>query len=162
MPNRPRLATRYAAFVQHGWNPDTHRFRNFMGYDRHWLEEYGSDDSNGRTLWALGVAAARSHDRAIRDWANGLFDVAAPHVAGLGSPRTRAFAALGAFEFLAVRPDHGLARSLLEAAGNQLMAMHDEASRHDWNWFEPELTYDNARLPEALDSGRDGAWRSPR
>ena len=145
-----RLATRYAAFVQHGWNPDMRRFRNFMSYDRRWLEETGSDDSNGRTLWALGVTAARSNDRALRDWAKGLFDVAAPHVAELPAPRTRAFAALGGYEMLDAVPDHRLSHSLLEASGDQLMAMHDEASRHDWNWFEPELTYDNGRLPEAL------------
>ena len=145
-----KLAPGYAAFVQHGWNPDKRRFRNFMGYDRRWLEDAGSDDSNGRTLWALGVAASHSSDRTIRDWANGLFDLTASHVATLGSPRTKAFAALGAFALLGARPDHALAPSLLEASGNQLMAMHDDASRHDWNWFEPELAYDNARLCEAL------------
>jgi glycosyltransferase involved in cell wall biosynthesis len=145
-----RLATRYAAFVQHGWNPDINRFRNFMGFDRRWLEESGSDDSNGRTLWALGIAAARSSDRGLRDWAKALFGVAAPHVAELPAPRTRAFAALGGHAMLEVVPDHQLARSLLGASGEQLMAMHDRTSRHGWNWFEAELTYDNGRLPEAL------------
>ena len=144
------LATRYAAFVQHGWNPDTRRFRNFMGYDRRWLEESGSDDSNGRTLWAIGVTAARSSDRALRDWAKALFDTAATHVAELHAPRTRAFAALGGYAMLGAQPDHQLARSLLHASGGQLMSMHDRASRHGWNWFEPELSYDNGRLPEAL------------
>ena len=145
-----QLAMRYAAFVQHGWNPDTRRFRNFMSYDRHWLEESGSDDSNGRTLWALGVTAARSSDRALRDWATTLFDVTAPHIAELTAPRTRAFAALGGFALLRRNGDHQLARSLLNASGDQLMPMHDQAARHEWNWFEPELTYENARLPEAL------------
>ena len=144
------LAPRYAAFVQHGWNPDTLRFRNFMGYDRRWLEDKGSDDSNGRTLWALGVAAGRSGDRNIRDWASALFDIAAPHVAGLSSPRARAFAALGAFSFLDFRQDDRLSRTMLESSGKQLMNLHDESARHDWNWFEPELTYENARFPEAL------------
>src|SRR4029077_15927291 len=49
--------TTFAAFIQHAWNPDTHRFRNFMGYNRQWLEESGSEDSHGRTLWALGECA---------------------------------------------------------------------------------------------------------
>ena len=48
------LTTRFAAFIQHAWNPDKGRFRNFMSYDRRWLEEIGSEDSHGRTLWALG------------------------------------------------------------------------------------------------------------
>jgi hypothetical protein len=28
---------RFAAFVQHAWNPDTRRFRNFMGFNRTWV-----------------------------------------------------------------------------------------------------------------------------
>ena len=144
------LEHRYASFVQHGWNQDVRRFRNFMGYDRRWLEDSGSDDSNGRTLWSLGVAAARSPDQGIRDWALNLFDVSAPHLAQLQAPRTRAFAALGGVALLAAHSDHALAKSLVEASADQLVQMHRETARHDWNWFEPELSYDNARLPEAL------------
>ena len=51
------MTTRFAAFIQHAWNPDKGRFRNFMSYDRRWLEEIGSEDSHGRTLWALGECA---------------------------------------------------------------------------------------------------------
>src|SRR5262249_21854154 len=49
------LRTCYAAFLHHALDPARGRFRNFMGYDRRWLEEVGSDDSHGRALWALGV-----------------------------------------------------------------------------------------------------------
>src|SRR6266567_2348650 len=51
------LTARFAAFVQHAWNPDAKRFRNFMGFNRTWLEDFGSEDSHGRTLWALGEGA---------------------------------------------------------------------------------------------------------
>ena len=73
------LTARFAAFVQHAWNPDTRRFRNFMSFDRRWLEDSGSEDSHGRTLWALGrmraqrrqsVAAALGR-RAVRRGAAG-------------------------------------------------------------------------------------------
>ena len=53
------LTARFAAFVQHAWNPDTRRFRNFMGFNRTWLEDSGSEDSHGRTLWALGRMRAQ-------------------------------------------------------------------------------------------------------
>ena len=56
---RRRWPRSIAAFLQHGWNPDMRRFRNFMGYDRQWLEACGSEDSNGRTLWALGDGRGR-------------------------------------------------------------------------------------------------------
>jgi glycosyltransferase involved in cell wall biosynthesis len=145
-----QLAPIFAAFLHHGWNPDLRRFRNFMGYDRQWLESAGSEDSNGRTLWALGMAAARSRSPGLRAWALRLFEEAATYADELGAPRAKAFAALGGYELLQARPDHDLARWLLEQSAEQLMHFHFRYSREGWDWFEPELAYDNARLPEAL------------
>jgi glycosyltransferase involved in cell wall biosynthesis len=144
------LAPTYAAFLQHGWNPTRRRFRNFMGYDRRWLEECGSEDSNGRTLWALGLTAARAPWPAIRDWASKLFDESAGIATDFTAPRARAFAAFGADELLRRHPGHQLARDLLQQSSEQLMQLHDQNGRDDWNWFEPSLAYDNARLPESL------------
>lgn len=144
------LATTYASFVQHGWNPARHHFRNFMGFDRQWLEECGSDDSNGRTIWALGVAATRAPWPAIRDWAAKLFDETAPLALELTAPRARAFAALGGYEMLRKQMEQELSRTLLRYSGEQLMQLHEQCSRDGWDWFEPWLAYDNARLPQAL------------
>ena len=56
------LTARFAAFVQHAWNPDTRRFRNFMGFDR-----AGSKTAAPRTAtagrsgrWASARAAMRA------------------------------------------------------------------------------------------------------
>jgi len=144
------LAKIFAAFLQHGWNPDVRRFRNFMAYDRQWLESSGSEDSNGRTLWALGMAAARSSSPGLRDWALHLFEEAAPYADEYSAPRAKAFAALGGYELLRARPDHDLSRWLLSQSAEQLMHHYFRYSREGWNWFEPELAYDNARLPEVL------------
>jgi len=144
------LAQRYAAFVQHGWNPDLRRFRNFMSYDRQWLEAVGSEDSNGRTLWALGMTAARAASPALRDWALRLFEDAAPYADEYAAPRAKAFAALGGYELLQVRPNHDLSRWLLEQSAEHLLRHYFRYSKVEWNWFEPALAYDNARLPEAL------------
>jgi glycosyltransferase involved in cell wall biosynthesis len=65
--------TAFAAFVQHAWNPDTNRFRNFMGYNRQWLEASGSEDSHGRALWALGECARSDAVPSRRKWAAALF-----------------------------------------------------------------------------------------
>ena len=67
------LTARFAAFVQHAWNPDTGRFRNFMGFDRPWLEDTGSEDSHGRTLWALGDCARNDASPSRRRWAAPFF-----------------------------------------------------------------------------------------
>lgn len=86
----------------------------------------------------------------MRDWALKLFDEAAPYADELGAPRAKAFAALGGYQLLRRRPDHDLARRVLEQSGEQLMLLHARYSREGWDWFEPVLAYDNARLPEAL------------
>ena len=144
------LASVFAAFVQHGWHPARSRFRNFMGYDRRWLEECGSEDSNGRTIWALGLTAAKAPWPSIRDWAAKLFEETAPMAEELSAPRAKAFASLGGLALLEVTQGHALAERLVRASAEQLMAMHEQHSRDDWAWFEPSLAYDNARLPEAL------------
>ena len=149
-PAERRMTANFAAFVEHSWNPDTRRFRNFMSYDRRWLEPVGSDDSNGRTLWALGVAESRSRDAGLRHWAATLFDAVAPHMAEVTAPHARAFAALAGDAVLDSRPGDEAALRLLRASGEQLLRLHTAASRPGWNWFEPELAYDNARLPQAL------------
>ena len=71
------------------------RFRNFMSYDRRWLEESGSEDSHGRTLWALAECARTDTDPSRRRWAAALFKTALPAVETFSSPRAWAFALLG-------------------------------------------------------------------
>lgn len=146
---RVRLAETYASFVQHGWNPDTKQYRNFMGYDRRWLEDVGSEDSNGRTLWALGITAAKAPSAPLRNWARMLYDQTIGAIAGLGSVRTKAFAMLGAAAMVSVRRDPA-SETLLGDGVAMLSALLARNSRPDWAWFEIVLSYDNTRLPEAL------------
>ncbi len=145
-----RWTTIYASFVQYAWNPDLQRFRNFMRFDRTWCEDVGSEDSNGRALWALGVTARDSRLAKHRDWAISLFDTAASLAFDLGSPRAQAFAMLGAAAMLEARPGHELARAILQRFPDEHLALLAEARRPEWRWFEIVLAYDNARLPQAL------------
>lgn len=147
---RDKWTSIYAAFVQYAWNPDARRFRNFMNFDRTWCEDEGSEDSNGRALWALGVTARDARAQKHRDWASAMFDSTASIALDLGSPRARAFAMLGAAAMLEAHPGHTLSRMVLDRFGGELIALLDGARRPEWQWFEIVLAYDNARLPEAL------------
>ncbi len=147
---RVRLANVYASFVQYAWNSDERRFRNFMGYNREWLETSGSDDSNGRTLWSLGIAARSAPSEGLRYWAAQLYNEASTALAPLMSPRARAFAMLGAVEMHAAHPLDLRSVATLREGGALLMSLLDRARRPDWPWFETVLSYDNTRLPEAL------------
>jgi glycosyltransferase involved in cell wall biosynthesis len=140
----------YASFIQHAWNPEAGRFRNFMAFDRSWCEDVGSDDSNGRGLWALGHTAELSPEPEIARWARRWFDAVYPALGEMDSPRSVAFAMLGAAAILRTDAGHAGARALLERGGALLHALLDGARRPDWGWFEAMLGYDNPRLSQAL------------
>src|SRR4051812_44195660 len=144
------LTARFAAFVQHAWNPDTRRFRNFMGFNRTWLEDRGSEDSHGRTLWALGECARKDASPSRRRWAVALFAEALPAVEAFASPRALAFTLLGLDGYCTVVPDDARAREIRHSLADRLMSGLASVETPDWTWFEEGLAYDNARLPQAL------------
>lgn len=150
---RLRASTTYAAFIQYAWNPDQGRFRNFMRFDRTWCEDVGSEDSNGRTLWALGHTVEHSPLPEIATWALGLFDDVATYVAGQRSVRAMGFAALGGLCVMRAGIERPMARQLVEQACEALAFLFDEARRPDWAWFEAVLSYDNPRLCQVLIEG---------
>lgn len=147
-PMLDKLAYVYAAFVEHAWNAGNGRFRNFMSYDRRWLEEEGSADSFGRTYWALGETATLARDPDLRGWALHLAGRALPHLDALAFPRSLAFGILGLCPLVVA----GLpgARERLEQMSATLFEILTRNRTAAWDWFEPCLAYDNARLPEAL------------
>lgn len=144
------LASRFAAFIQHGWNPDNRRFRNFMGFNRQWLEPAGSEDSHGRTLWALGACAQRRANRTAAHWAAALFAEALPPVLAFTSPRAWAFALLGLDHYCAGYPEDAAAHAVRCELARRLEICLLASETADWVWFEDRLTYDNARICEAL------------
>jgi glycosyltransferase involved in cell wall biosynthesis len=144
------LTSRFTAFVQHAWNPGAGRFRNFMSFDRRWLEDCGSEDSHGRTLWALGECVRDGNDGARQAWASSLFAAAIGAVETFGSPRAWGFALLGLDGYCAARPgDRGTER-LRRVLANRLIALLAAVETPDWVWFEEGLSYDNARPCQAL------------
>jgi glycosyltransferase involved in cell wall biosynthesis len=144
------LASRYAAFVNHAFNREQGRFRNFMSYGRRWMEECGSEDSHGRALWALGTVVGRSSDPGKQSLAGELFHLALPAVSGFTSPRAWAFALLGIEEYLRAFEGDRSVETACREISHRLLARHGDSRGHDWPWFEDSVTYCNARLPQAL------------
>ncbi|WP_156841059.1 glycosyltransferase family 4 protein [Novosphingobium aquimarinum] len=152
---RMRLSHTYAAFVQDAWNPGCGRFRNFMRFDRSWCEEAGSEDSNGRAVWALGRTCRDATDPGLADWAKALYREVLQPIAQLESPRALAFVMLGASAFLDVDPEHQASREVLARGGDLLERLLGGGRRPDWSWFETVLGYDNPRLCQAMiEAGR--------
>jgi glycosyltransferase involved in cell wall biosynthesis len=145
-----QLGCRYLAFLNHAFNPDTNRFRNFFAYSRTWLEEVGSEDSHGRALWALGTTAGRSSDPGLRGLAGRLFDEALPIVVEFESPRSAAFSLMGIMEFMRRFYGHREAQLARKALAERLLDAFRNNGREDWPWCEETLSYCNAKLPHAL------------
>lgn len=155
-PELPRLSSTYASFMQHAFDEDSGRFRNFMGYDRRWLETEGSEDSQGRALWALGTCAGRSRNPHLQAWAVQLFERALPALMETKSPRTWAFTLLGIYEYFRRLSGDRAAAQARDILTQRLIDLYDQVSSEDWPWFEESLSYANARLPQVLILG--GQW----
>lgn len=144
------LATRYLAFIWHAFNEKTKRFRNFMDYQRNWLEESGSDDSHGRALWSLGVVLGHSNTPTLHNMAGRIFLQSLLSILGTTSPRAWAFALIGIHEYLMLfAGDRRASQVQVELAG-RLLALYKNNKTEGWNWFEDKLTYCNAALSHAM------------
>ena len=151
------LASACAAFVNYAYNSQTGSFRNFMSFDRRWLEKTGSDDAQGRALWALGACVGRSRRRSLQMWATQLFNRALPSIADSASVRASAFALVGIGEYFKRLSGDRHVDQLRALLTERLLDGFRTHSDKDWSWFEPALTYANATLSHALlVSGRLG------
>jgi glycosyltransferase involved in cell wall biosynthesis len=150
----PDLSCQYLAFLEHAFNPATARFRNFLGYNRRWIEANGaphaSEDCHGRALWALGTVLGRSEDPGLRGAAGRLFEYSIPAAMEFYSPRACAYTLLGIQEYLDSYPGDRDAQRVRSALAQRLLQMYESVHSPDWNWFEDVLAYGNARLPQAM------------
>ena len=146
----PELASRYLAFIWFAFNAKTGCFRNFMDYQRHWLEEGGSDDSHGRTLWALGTVLGRSNMPTLHSMAGMVFEQALPAILNTTSPRAWAFALIGIHEYLQRFTGDRRASQVREELSGRLLTLYQDHRTDEWQWYEKSLTYCNAALPHAL------------
>lgn len=144
------LVSNYLSFLDHAFNEDTGRFRNFMSYERKWLEDSGSDDSHGRSVWGLGVVVAFCKDRGQLGIAVNLFHRSLDALDHIHSPRAIAYALIGMHAYLRQFGGDTRVRRLREQLARKLMRMFTDNALEEWPWIEESLSYDNARAPHAL------------
>ncbi len=157
-PELQWAARTYAAFLNFAFDDSSGEFRNFLGFDRHWLEESGSDDSAGRAAWAIGACIGRTKRRAFHSWAAQLLDPAVSAVLHTQSPRAWAFALIGIHEYLRRMSGDRLMNQHRDTLTSRLIELYEKNASDDWPWFEPQASYDNAKLPHALILS--GRWTS--
>lgn len=140
----------HLAFIYHAFNYEKDRFRNFMSYDRIWLEEMGSEDAHARALWGLGVAVKRAPNKPIRDMATRLLGDAITAIESFTSPRAWSFTILGISQYLEILGGDARVRKIQESLAEKLYSLYKDTFKPDWPWFEEKLTYANASLSHGL------------
>jgi glycosyltransferase involved in cell wall biosynthesis len=145
-----KFAHRYLAFLWLAFRPESGRFRNFLGYDRRWLEDTGSEDCHGRALWALGAVLGNSQNAGLRGAAGRLFEAAVPAALTFSSPRAWAFSILGMQAYLDWFPGDRAIQGARNLLANRLLDIYERSRTETWHWFEKSLAYSNARLSQAL------------
>ena len=144
------LSHRYLSFLQHAFNPDNGRFRNFMGYDRQWREDEGSEDSHGRAMWALGQTVLDSPLHGMASAAMALFEQALPRAVELKPIRSVAYTLLGIEAYLRRFSGATEVRRAHAVLAERLHTAFVKHATPDWPWPEDQLTYANGLLPHAL------------
>jgi glycosyltransferase involved in cell wall biosynthesis len=153
----PNLSHRYLSFLWLAFHADSGRFRNFLGYNRKWIEDVGSDDSHGRALWSLGKVLGHSRNAGLRGAAGRLFEASVPATLTFTSPRAWAYCILGMQAYLDWFPGDRTVQSARNILANRLLDIYEISHSDTWKWFEKSLSYSNARLSQALILA---GWRS--
>jgi glycosyltransferase involved in cell wall biosynthesis len=143
------LSPIYMSYIHYMQNKDG-TFRNFLSFNRNFLDEVGSEDSFGRTIWALGYLLGNAPNDAYYQTGRLVFFDAAPNFEKLSSIRSIANTMIGISYYLRTNPsDDGMTERLRNFA-NKLIKHYEDNSTGEWKWFEPLLAYDNGILPLAL------------
>ncbi|MFO7839889.1 MAG: glycosyltransferase family 4 protein [Desulfosalsimonadaceae bacterium] len=144
------LACTYISFLHHAFNEENGRFRNFMGYDRRWLEEVGTEDSHARTIWGLGETVRLAPSENIRSFAQALMEAALPSLIDFSSPRAWAFALAGIHAYLCRFSGDSEVRRIRERLADRLMRQYRQNAGPDWPWIEDSVAYANGKISQAL------------
>jgi hypothetical protein len=143
------MLARSLAFLRHAWGAERQGMRNFMSYDRRWLDEPHVGDHLGRAAWALGEVVAAQPVPALLEPSLLLLRQMLPALAELRSPRTIAFALLG-IAHAGPETVGGESLDVLRVLSGRLADQQRLNASPDWYWAEDLLSYDNGRLPQAL------------
>jgi len=126
------------------------KMHNFLSYDRNFMDDEGSEDCMGRTLWACGYIISSELPLEKRLLAKEIFDKAFRWACSFKSPRADAFAILGLSHYHGAYTDDQNLTENIKTLADRLLKYYYHTRSSDWRWFEPYLTYENGRLAQAL------------
>ncbi|MBU2639980.1 MAG: glycosyltransferase [Nanoarchaeota archaeon] len=143
-----KLINTYLSYIYHSQMEDGN-LHNLMSYDKKFLDEKGSEDSYGRTLWACGRVINSKLGSNFKDTAKFIFDNALKNLDSINSVRANVYSLIGLYHYYKAYNEEDL-KDKIKKIADKLISSYNEASEKGWNWFEDSLTYSNGKIPEAL------------
>ncbi len=143
------LLPRYLSFINYMQNEDG-TFRNLLSFNHQFLDEKGTEDSFGRTIWALGYLIHKPPNSGYFQLALELFLKAVPNFITLKEIRAISFTVIGLYYFIKRNPSDEKMIVLLKNLTTKIMERINSEKDSDWVWFESKLTYSNGVIPLAL------------
>ncbi len=143
------LSPIYLSYIHYMQNADG-TFRNFLSFSRNFLDEVGSEDSFGRTIWALGYLLDNAPSDAYYQTGKSIFFNASPNFEKLISIRSIANTMIGVSYYLKSNPSDDSMIERLRNMASKLIKNYRDNETPDWKWYESLLAYDNGILPLAL------------
>jgi len=144
-----KLLTKFLAFLKFMQLPDGW-FQNLLNYKRENTDNEFSEDAFGRAIWALGYTLRFSTDSMYFEFAKEMFLKATPHFLSLNSLRGIANTVIGLTHYLKVFINDNELKELMPELSAKLENAFKVNSDRNWQWFENQLSYDNAVIPMAL------------
>ncbi|MFX0202394.1 MAG: glycosyltransferase [Candidatus Hodarchaeota archaeon] len=144
-----KLIDTYLSFLLHMQRPDG-KFHNLLSYECHFKDEVGSEDCMGRALWACGYVVNSRLTRGKTMLSKQIFDKGLKWISTFPSLRAKAYTILGLQYYAKAFPQDNNLILNTRTLTDQLCENYHRTASSDWQWFEPYMTYANARLPHAL------------
>jgi hypothetical protein len=129
---------------------DDGRLHNFLSYDRRFLDDVGSEDCMGHTVWACGICIDSNLPEGVKFVTKEIFDKTLPWTAKFSWPRAKALTIMGLSHYQKAFPTDQNAPIILKHTADALLQQYRREASKNWEWFEPCLTYANGRLPHAM------------
>lgn len=144
-----KLIQIYLSFTDHAYNSRTKRYRNFMSYSQIWIEEEGSDDSQGRTMWAICTLISNKKFQYHHPYLEKLLQQSLS--INYHFPHAIVYALLGLTNLTQQTQSPLLnVKKAIQKETEKLRVCFQKNVCKDWPWYEPVLTYDSPRFPQAL------------
>lgn len=147
--NVERLLSTYLSFLLLMQKNDG-KMHNLLGYDQRFIDDEGSEDCMGRTLWSCGCVVESMLSPDKRLMAKEIFDKLLPWAVNFNSPRAVAYSLIGLVKYQNAFTEDPNPTKRIRILVRRLLDDYKSCRSRSWHWFEPYLTYCNGRLPQAL------------